>query len=217
MNEARTALVKRAFGGLDKRRRGSVNIADLKKAYRPRMHPDVQRGIRSVEDVLQEFMDTFDMHRYGKTGSDDVTYEEFEDYYANVSASVEEDDHFAHILESVWAPEPPVPPQAPAASKMPPKSPAPAQVQVQAQAPVTRSPGKKGVANISSIDNTLELGAKLYNQMQSAKQAQSRTVPVESVFESLKKKLAGRGARGLIGLAKQFQVRGSHAQIAARR
>ena len=77
--------------------------------------------------------------------------------------------------------------------------------------PSTRSPGKKGIANIASIDNTLELGARLYNQMQSAKQAQTRTVPVESVYESLRKKLAGRGTRGLIGLAKQFQVSGSHA------
>ena len=102
MSEPRAALVKTVFAALDRRNKGSIHLADLKKAFRPRTHPDVKRGLRSVEDVLQEFVDTFDMHRYRQTKSDEVTLEEFEDYYANVSASIEEDDYFALILEGVW-------------------------------------------------------------------------------------------------------------------
>lgn len=69
-----------------------------------------------------------------------------------------------------------------------------------------QSSGKKGKANLSSIDNPLELNSKLFNQLQSEKKQEEKKVTINSVLENLRRKLTRRGARGLIGLAKQFRV-----------
>lgn len=64
---------------------------------------------------------------------------------------------------------------------------------------------KRGYANKSSIDNTLNLGAKLYNQMAAVKR-QKEGIPTEAILDQLKRKISARGPKGIIGLLKQFRV-----------
>lgn len=98
MNARRMRVVRAAFDLLDDKNRGSVDPARLASAYDAAMHPDVQSGRRSRDDVYREFLETFDV------GEDSglVTIREFENYYANVSACTDEDEVFECILKCTW-------------------------------------------------------------------------------------------------------------------
>ena len=39
-----------------------VNVEDLKGLYNASQHPDVKSGKKTEEDVLYEFLDTFEQH-----------------------------------------------------------------------------------------------------------------------------------------------------------
>ena len=62
MNDRRQALVYMAFQCFDRDGNGKVNIEDLKGSYNASMHPDVRSGKKTEEDVLYEFLDTFEQH-----------------------------------------------------------------------------------------------------------------------------------------------------------
>ena len=82
-----------------------LDIDDLKGTYNAARHPDVIQGKRSEDNVLCEFIETFEAHHNlrNNTARDSVvTLEEFLDYYKNVSASVDNDDHFLLILNNSW-------------------------------------------------------------------------------------------------------------------
>jgi hypothetical protein len=57
------------------------------------MHPEVKSGKKSEDEILGEFIETFEMHHNIGGGSRDqsVTMEEFLEYYNNVSASLDND------------------------------------------------------------------------------------------------------------------------------
>lgn len=60
MNERRKNVVTLAFKKLDKDGNGYINIDDLKGVYDASKHPDVRLGKKTEEDVLLEFLDTFE-------------------------------------------------------------------------------------------------------------------------------------------------------------
>ena len=62
MNDRRRDLVAQAYSKFDIDGNGTVNIEDIKGRYSARMHPDVKTGKKSEEDVLYEFLDTFEQH-----------------------------------------------------------------------------------------------------------------------------------------------------------
>ena len=62
MNDRRQSLVYLAFQRFDHDGNGTVNIEDLKGCYNAGMHPDVRSGKKTEEDVLYEFLDTFEQH-----------------------------------------------------------------------------------------------------------------------------------------------------------
>lgn len=62
MNETRKELVRSAFKKFDRDGNGRVNINDIKGVYNASQHPDVKAGKRSEDEVLNEFLDTFDLH-----------------------------------------------------------------------------------------------------------------------------------------------------------
>lgn len=98
MNERRRRLVNQAYDKLDADGSGIVDIDDIRMTYNADRHPDVRAGKRTAEEVLQEFLDTFDVGtRDGK-----VTRDEFEQYYENVSASIDDDDYFQLMMWNAW-------------------------------------------------------------------------------------------------------------------
>lgn len=106
MNEFRQKIVVTAFKKLDKTGDGVVDMSDIKGVYNAKNHPDVKAGKKTEDEILCEFLDTFEMHhslQTGGTGRDSsVTLEEFFEYYNNVSASIDRDDYFELMMKNAW-------------------------------------------------------------------------------------------------------------------
>ncbi|KAJ1431816.1 hypothetical protein B484DRAFT_448188 [Ochromonadaceae sp. CCMP2298] len=98
LNERRSQLVLMAFEILDSDSSGVVEINDISAKYCADKHPDVISGKRSKEDILVEFLSTFDtIDKDGK-----VTPAEFIKYYGNVSSSIDDDDYFELMIRNAW-------------------------------------------------------------------------------------------------------------------
>ena len=105
MNNARKALVKRAFDKLDRNRNGVIEVDDIKELYNAKNHPDVKLGKKTEEEALSEFLDTFELH-YGLSHPDSrdrkISLDEFIEYYTNVSMSIEDDRYFELMMTNAW-------------------------------------------------------------------------------------------------------------------
>jgi len=62
MNSFRRGLCEKAFRIMDKDRSGVLDINDIKGVYNAKSHPDVKAGKKTEEEVLGEFLDTFETH-----------------------------------------------------------------------------------------------------------------------------------------------------------
>jgi Ca2+-binding EF-hand superfamily protein len=90
---------------MDKDGNGFIDINDLRGVYTASKHPDVISGKKTEQQVLQEFLETFEIHhniRNNNAPDHIVTREEFEEYYANVSASIDTDEYFFAMMNSTW-------------------------------------------------------------------------------------------------------------------
>lgn len=98
LNENRQNMVHMAYAVLDKSGDGVVTIDDIMMAYDASYHPDFQSGRKTKEEILREFMQVWETHK--KDGI--VTIEEFEDYYKDISASIDGDDYFELMIRNAW-------------------------------------------------------------------------------------------------------------------
>jgi Ca2+-binding EF-hand superfamily protein len=62
MNPIRKDFVKKAFNKLDKDGSGIIDIRDITGVYNAKSHPDVKSGKKTEQEVLAEFLDTFELH-----------------------------------------------------------------------------------------------------------------------------------------------------------
>uniref|UniRef100_UPI00109F00FD calcyphosin-like protein n=1 Tax=Podarcis muralis TaxID=64176 RepID=UPI00109F00FD len=99
MSNARKEVIMQAFRKLDKTGDGIVTIEDLRGVYNAKHHPKYQNGEWSEEQVFRLFLDNFDSP-YDKDGQ--VTPEEFMNYYAGVSASIDTDVYFIVMMKNAW-------------------------------------------------------------------------------------------------------------------
>ena len=104
MNEKRKAVVTQAFNKLDIDKSGYIDMNEIKHTYSAKNNPDVRQGKRTEEDVYTEFMETFQANHLLKAGprTKRVTYEEFLDYYNNISMSIKDDDQFVFLIQNAW-------------------------------------------------------------------------------------------------------------------
>ena len=70
------------------------------------MHPDVISGKKTEEEILAEFLDTFE-YKFNllndeKVNEAKITMEEFMDYYNNISFGIKDDDYFEEMIKSVY-------------------------------------------------------------------------------------------------------------------
>ena len=61
MNNFRRSLAEKAFRVMDKDKSGVLNVEDLKGVYNAKKHPDVIAGKKTEEEILGEFLDTFEL------------------------------------------------------------------------------------------------------------------------------------------------------------
>jgi hypothetical protein len=105
MNKVRNALCQRAFKIMDKDKSGVLDMSDIKGIYNAKKHPDVINGKKTEEQILGEFLDTFEMHfSLNHEGSRDGKIEiaEWIEYYNNVSMSIDDDKYFELMMNSAW-------------------------------------------------------------------------------------------------------------------
>jgi Ca2+-binding EF-hand superfamily protein len=105
MNQFRANLAKRAFQIMDKDRSGVLNIDDIRQTYNAKMHPDVKAGKKTEDDILMEFLDTFEIHftiNSPASRNQEITIEEWIEYYNNVSMSIDDDKYFEVMMTAAW-------------------------------------------------------------------------------------------------------------------
>lgn len=70
MNGFRKQLVRKAFDKLDKNGNGLIELDDIKGVYNAKFHPEVKAGKKTEDEVLYEFLDTFELHHSIKNPKD---------------------------------------------------------------------------------------------------------------------------------------------------
>ena len=105
MNLFRTRIIEKVFERLDKDKKGKISFDTIINSYDPYKHPQVLNGQRNAEEVLGRFIDIFEYHfnllNQDKT-DEEVTKEEFIDFYNYISACFFDDYDFENITTRVW-------------------------------------------------------------------------------------------------------------------
>jgi calcyphosin len=91
-------MIDKAFLKFDKDGSGSINSNDLKGVYNCSFHPGVKAGKTTQDAVYNEFLKSFG----DKNGDGTIERVEWNDYYAAVSASIDNDDHFVELMRACW-------------------------------------------------------------------------------------------------------------------
>ena len=98
LSEKRKKFVKMAFDILDTDGSGEITIDELAEKYDVSANPGVKAGKITERQALEEFMSQWD--RLDKDNV--VTLDEFEDYYRDISASIDGDDYFELMIRNAW-------------------------------------------------------------------------------------------------------------------
>jgi Ca2+-binding EF-hand superfamily protein len=216
MNNFRKALVAQAFNKLDIDGNGHIDYNDVKQIYNAKGHPDVRSGKKTEEEILGEFLETFEMHHNILGGNDRVvTKEEFEEYYNNVSASVDNDQYFELMMNNAWKlTEPPAFTRNKAwtnkAETQGVGSRPAARGGEEAKAPAAMASGPRQVmgkgAPAKLRSAAPQRTAPVEEEQPSVGAAPIRGGSVEALLDNFRSKLAARGTRGILGLARQFKI-----------
>ena len=98
MNERRKSIVHLAFNCMDKDGTGEITADELADAYDFAHAPEVLAGKKSVDQAARDFMKQWDRHDSNGV----VSLAEFEDYYKEISASIDSDDYFELMIRNAW-------------------------------------------------------------------------------------------------------------------
>lgn len=99
LNDMRLELVKLAYTKLDKNGDGIVDPSEIMSLYNANSHPDVLSGKKTPQEVLREFLETFEV---GGEIDGKVTFEEFCNYYSNLGVSIDSDEYFELMIRNSW-------------------------------------------------------------------------------------------------------------------
>ena len=111
LNKYRISVLKQAFDKLDKDGKGYVSVGQLRHEYNAKEHPLVRQGKRSEDEVLAEFLDLLEYHfnLLIEKGDNDVDvnsitidFDDFCDFYKNISVSIDDDKYFEVMVLSEW-------------------------------------------------------------------------------------------------------------------
>ena len=98
-------MIDKAFSVLDLSHNGLVPLEYIQSIYNAARHPDVMEGKKTEEEVLNEFLDNFQItHEFfvGKSKNLNATREEFFYFYAIISSAIDNDLAFEKMLTNTW-------------------------------------------------------------------------------------------------------------------
>ena len=98
LSENRLSFIKKAYQKLDINGDGQVTLDDVARIYDVSQHPDVIQGKKTPEEAYREFMSLWDT----QVADGVVTFDEFCDYYRDVSASIDTDQYFGVMMTQAW-------------------------------------------------------------------------------------------------------------------
>ena len=98
LSPARREIIAQAYSKLDANCDGTVTFSDIRELYDASSHPDVLAGRLSSDEALRDFMSVWNRH----VPDDVITFDEFLDYYTDVSCSVDTDGEFLQIVRNAW-------------------------------------------------------------------------------------------------------------------
>jgi len=191
MNEKRKAVVTQAFNKLDIDKSGYIDMNEIKHTYSAKNNPDVRQGKRTEEDVYTEFMETFQANHLLKAGprTKRVTYEEFLDYYNNISMSIKDDDQFVFLIQNAW--------------KLNPNT---YSRPGQYRKDLNNFEDEKEVNNYRNRDfysSQVQFGADEPKEQNKNEIILDKSLPV---IEKLRKIIARRGSRGIMSIRREFMI-----------
>ena len=97
-NASRSAVIDSVFNKFDSRGAGSLVASDLRVQYQSCQHPRVIAGAITEDEAFLEFLANFG----DKNNNGQITRTEWNDFYAAVSDSIENDDHFNTLVAGAW-------------------------------------------------------------------------------------------------------------------
>lgn len=100
LTERRLAMVKKAFSRFDMDNSGEIKVGEIAGIYDVSCNPEFVEGRKSKEQILADFLNQFD----GSRGNNDgvVTWDEWQEYYAELSMSTPSDEYFVRMMEQTW-------------------------------------------------------------------------------------------------------------------
>ena len=102
LNERRKMVIIEKFARFDLDRRGSTQISLIKSVYNANYHPEVLMGRKKENEVYEDFAFTLDTYISYKGIVDQITFEDFIEYYSAISASIVDDNYFIDMMNGVW-------------------------------------------------------------------------------------------------------------------
>jgi Ca2+-binding EF-hand superfamily protein len=91
-------MVDKAFLKFDRDGNGFIDVNDMFGVYNASMHPKFKSGEMTEEQVFMEFLGNFgDRNKDGK-----IDKGEWNEYYAAVSSSIDNDEHFVMLMKNAW-------------------------------------------------------------------------------------------------------------------
>jgi Ca2+-binding EF-hand superfamily protein len=203
MNEKRRGIVMKAFCKLDMDKSGVIDINDIKDVYNAKQHPDVIAGKKTENDILGEFLETFESHLCLKNKSkkdQSITKEEFIEYYNNISSSIDNDEYFELMMNTAW--------------KLKDCQPKPWEENQKKESSlheghkIWMNDHYKAQAKGGTVSQYAPFGTtKEPTDYSTATRASiaNKNNP-HTLLSKLKEKVIARGARGIIGLSRAFQI-----------
>uniref|UniRef100_A0A1B0G0F6 EF-hand domain-containing protein n=1 Tax=Glossina morsitans morsitans TaxID=37546 RepID=A0A1B0G0F6_GLOMM len=99
--QCRLDIIDQAFMKMDKNQDNFITVDDLKNVYSVREHPKYQSGEKTEDELLTEFLNNFEGNRGNNDGT--ITKEEFVNYYATISASIDNNMYFDLMMRRAFA------------------------------------------------------------------------------------------------------------------
>ena len=111
LNEFRKRILKQVFNKLDNGEKGFITVGTIRNEYNPRGNPLVRQGKRTEDEILAEFLDVLEYHfnlliekneEEIDVNDIEVDFDDFCDFYKNISLCIEDDKYFEIMVLSEW-------------------------------------------------------------------------------------------------------------------